>query len=64
MYPVFVAGSQAELLKKKGEEYAQELAVLGAPEVKTEVKKEKKAGGGGRKASHSLDSTEDFPTLG
>lgn len=63
MYPMFVAGSQAELLKKKGEEYAQELEVLGAPEVKTEVKKEKKAGGGG-KASHSLESTEEFPSLG
>lgn len=56
---------QAELLAKKGEEYDQELAVLGAPEVKTE-KKEKKSGGGGGggKASHQLSSAEDFPSLG
>lgn len=58
--------TQAELLAKKGEEYAQEIAVLGAPAVKTE-KKEKKSGGGGGgggKASHKLDSADDFPTLG
>ena len=40
--------------------------MLGAPAVKTE-KKEKKSGGGGGgggKASHKLDSADDFPTLG
>ncbi len=55
--------AQAELLAKKGEEYDQELAVLGAPEVKKAEKKEKKSGGGG-KASHQLSSAEDFPSLG
>lgn len=56
---------QAELLKVKGEEYAKELAVVGAP--KTAEKKApaaKKAGGGGGKASHKLDSMDDFPTMG
>ena len=56
---------QAELLAKKGEEYEQELAVLGAPETKKAEKKEKKSGGGGGgKASHQLSSDADFPTLG
>lgn len=57
-------GAQAELLAKKGEEYAQELAVLGAPEIKTEKKEKKSGGGGGGKASHQLESAEDFPSLG
>lgn len=54
---------QAELLAKKGEEYAQELAVLGAPEVKTE-KKAAKSSGGGKVAAPQLASAEAFPSLG